>query len=127
MIGGTFDELQMVRLALTALDQRLRTEGRGRPFVLEELLSQLATVRGRPEPPPMDGNAESPEDADVLLLTYPEAARRLSVSVRTVERKVQAGELPARGMGRSARIHRNDLQAYADGLPARTAPDRTTA
>jgi excisionase family DNA binding protein len=57
-------------------------------------------------------------DPTLVLLTPAEAARRLSISVRTLERQIAAGHFPQpRRIGRSVRILASDLQAYAQGLP----------
>lgn len=50
---------------------------------------------------------------DVLYLTIPEAARRLSVSQRFIERLIAAGVLPVHRFGRAVRIHRDTLDHLA--------------
>ena len=40
-----------------------------------------------------------------MMVTIPEAARRLKVSVPTVRRQVKAGELPVVHVGKSVRIN----------------------
>jgi excisionase family DNA binding protein len=47
------------------------------------------------------------------LLTYQQAARRLSCSIWTVKRRVRAGELPIHRLGRMVRISEADLARYA--------------
>ena len=54
--------------------------------------------------------------ADRLLITKDEAAERLGVSVRTVERLVATGRLPQVHVERLARFRVKDLEAYVDGL-----------
>ena len=49
-------------------------------------------------------------------MTKSEAAERLSVSVRTVERLVATGRLPQVHVARLARFRVKDLEAYVDGL-----------
>jgi excisionase family DNA binding protein len=49
---------------------------------------------------------------DRLLLTKPEAAERLGVSIRTVERLVAGGRLPQLHVGRAVRLRVSDLEAY---------------
>ena len=45
------------------------------------------------------------------LLNREEAATMLRVSVRTVDRLIEAGELPAARVGRAVRVARADVQA----------------
>ena len=49
-------------------------------------------------------------------MTKGEAAERLGVSVRTIERLVATGRLPQVHIERSARFRVRDLEAYVDGL-----------
>jgi len=57
-------------------------------------------------------------DPTLVLLTPVEAARRLSVSLRTLERQIAAGKFPQpRRLGRSVRILASDLEPYARALP----------
>jgi excisionase family DNA binding protein len=54
---------------------------------------------------------------DRLLVTYQEAARRLSVSTRTVNRLIARGDLPRVMLGDNCpRITVEDLEAFARGL-----------
>ena len=76
----------------------------------------LAT--GRQEPPEFGSGSHLP---DVVAVTYSEAARRLSVSERTVERLIGSGALPAVAIGGCPRIRATDLTAYVEGRPVRTA------
>ncbi len=74
-----------------------------------------------------------------LLLTKKEAAEAIAVSERTLERLIQAGEIPTvriNGAGFRAivRIHRADLERWAESLttivpaaPGTTAADRLLA
>lgn len=63
-----------------------------------------------------DDGAMSP-----LVYTYAEAAERLRVSERTVQRLVAEGRLPAVEVGtRNPRITRQDLEEYVAGLRAPT-------
>lgn len=57
-----------------------------------------------------------------LLLDLDEAARRLSMSRRTVQSLVYAGELPAVRIGRSRRIPLIDLEAFVGRLREEVAP-----
>ncbi|WP_158550664.1 helix-turn-helix domain-containing protein [Geodermatophilus sp. TF02-6] len=60
--------------------------------------------------------------ADRLLVTKGEAAQRLSVSVRTIERLVAAGRLPLVHVERAARFRVSDLETYVHELSEMPAP-----
>lgn len=45
------------------------------------------------------------------LLTRQQAAERVGCNVRTIDRRIRAGELPARRSGRLVRIDPEDLDA----------------
>jgi excisionase family DNA binding protein len=51
-----------------------------------------------------------------LLVTKNEAAERLGVSVRTIERLVAAGRLPQVHVERLARFRVTDLEAFTESL-----------
>jgi excisionase family DNA binding protein len=68
------------------------------------------------------GAAHSRRVADCLLVTKGEAAERLSVSVRTIERLVAAGRLPLVHVERAARFRVRDLEAYVNDLSEEQAP-----
>ena len=51
-----------------------------------------------------------------LLITKGEAAERLGVSVRTLERLVATGRVPQVQIERLARFRVKDLESYVDGL-----------
>lgn len=64
-----------------------------------------------------------------MYLTPRDVASRWQVNVRTVERKIQSGELPVVRFGpRIVRIKREDLEAYearcSEAAPASTPPER---
>ena len=59
---------------------------------------------------------------DRLLITKGEAAERLGVSIRTVERLVAAGRLRQLHVERLARFRVSDLEAYVDSLAEGAAP-----
>ena len=50
--------------------------------------------------------------SDPVLMTLDEAAERLLVSRRTVERAIAAGRLSRIKIGKAVRIHPDDLDAY---------------
>ena len=56
-------------------------------------------------------------------VTQTEAARVLSVSLRTVHNLIRRGDLPAYKIGRNTRVRRSDLDAMATArpIPARSA------
>ena len=76
-------------------------------------------------------------DDDDQLLTYDQAAERLSVSVSTVKRLIAAGELPRVQLGpNSPRIAAADVRSFIDrmkshgndgGKPSRTKKGTETA
>lgn len=63
-----------------------------------------------------------------LIVTVPEAARRLSVSTRTAERLIASGELRSVRVGRLRRVTVADLDVYVEnirldvGLPGPVLP-----
>ena len=59
-------------------------------------------------------------------MTKGEAAERLGVSVRTIERLVATGRLPQVHIERSARFRVRDLEAYVDGLTGSASGDVIT-
>jgi excisionase family DNA binding protein len=55
-----------------------------------------------------------------LLITMEQAAQRLAISRRTLERLMAAGEFPSPlKLGRSARVEAKDVDAYCAQLRAR--------
>jgi excisionase family DNA binding protein len=108
--------------ALSGHVRRLHFQGIPVPSDVEELalfLRQLA--RSRQEPPLVAVASERRNYSrmpDQLLITKGEAAERLGVSVRTVERLVATGRLPQVHVERSARFRVKDLESYVEGLPA---------
>ena len=63
-------------------------------------------------------SASRPESAEPsLLLRLPEAARLLGLSLAYIYVLKDAGKIRVRSIGRAARIHRDDLEAFAAGLP----------
>jgi excisionase family DNA binding protein len=61
--------------------------------------------------------AAAPSASEVLAVDYRTAAQRLGVSVRTLKRRVAAGELPVVEIGGCRRIRESDLEAYVASLP----------
>lgn len=68
-----------------------------------------------PENSPSYSPASTPKDS--VLLTYPETARALTISRRTLERMVSGGMFPQPlKVGGSSRFHRDDVANYLEQL-----------
>jgi excisionase family DNA binding protein len=77
--------------------------------------------------PSIDDPAHDPVVADVLVVTYVDAGRRIGgVSKRTVQRLVASGALPAVDIGGSPRIRVADIEAYITSLGPRNFRDTIT-
>ncbi len=113
-------------VALSVHVRNLRQAGAAVPAEVEELAGVLTwCVRARPQATPVDGGSDAAHArrvADRLLVTKVEAAERLSVSVRTIERLVAAGRLPLVHVERAARFRVSDLEAYVHDLSEEQAP-----
>jgi len=116
-----------VAFALSHHVRRLDREAMPVPGEVEELahfLKHLARIR-------QDSSTLADEVAtaqyafmpDRLLVTKGEAAQRLCVSVRTIERLVATGRLPQVRVERLARFRVRDLEAYVNSLGENHAPD----
>ena len=55
------------------------------------------------------------------LLTTPEAAQRLGITLARVQQLIWKGRLPARKIGRDYVINEDDLKLVADRKPGRPA------
>jgi len=76
-------------------------------------------VRTRQAETGVNGDYGTPQVVPVgrrLLITKAEAAERLGISVRTVERLIAAGRLPLVHVEGAARLRVADLEAYVDAL-----------
>jgi excisionase family DNA binding protein len=117
-------------VALSRHVRDLRQAGCAVPPEVDELAMFLAhAVRTRPHATPLDDEGDaghSPGVADRLLVTKGEAAWRLGVSVRTVERLVVAGRLPLVHVERAARLRVTDLEAFVHDLSEEQATDCET-
>lgn len=126
--GQLPEVLRHLTMALSGHVQRLRLEGFVVPRELEDLTCLLTYLaRSRQEPPPSAVRDELRHDGrmpDRLLVTKAEAAERLGVSLRTVERLAATGRLKQVHVERSARIRVKDLESYVDSLaePTGAAP-----
>jgi excisionase family DNA binding protein len=67
------------------------------------------------------------ENLDVLLLTAPEAARKLAVSERTLWGLTHRAEIPCVRIGRAVRYDPADLRAWIAARKAETARDQPGA
>ncbi len=116
--------------AMSSHVRNLRQTGAAVPAEVEELAGLLTRcVRTRPNATPVDGGSDAahpPRMADRLLVTKAEAAERLSVSVRTIERLVAAGRLPLVHVESAARFRVSDLETYVHDLSETQAPQRGT-
>jgi excisionase family DNA binding protein len=88
---------------------------------LSALLTFLVSVRHHP-PTVADGTIHHARMSSRLLLTKSEAAERLGVSVRSIERLVASGQLPQVQLGGLARFRASDLEAFVSGLPRHSTP-----
>ncbi len=90
------------------------------PREVEELTVLLMHLgRIRQDPPALAGESGTAQYArmpDRLLVTKSEAAERLGVSVRTIERLVATGQLAQVHVERLARFRLSDLESYVNGL-----------
>ena len=108
-----------LRLALSRHVRQLHQAGLPVPREVEELaelLKDLANLRSGAPAPPDQPDAPTTRRPDSLLVTKAEAAERLGVSVRTLERLVATGRLRQVHVERLARLRVSDLEAYVKGL-----------
>jgi excisionase family DNA binding protein len=129
--GGASQPPELVRHLAVALSRHVRDLRRAGTFIpaeVEELATFLAqAVRSRPQATPVADVTEAehpPPVVERLLVTKGEAAERLGVSVRTIERLVSARRLPLVHVERAARFRVSDLKAYVHGLAAEDTPPR---
>jgi excisionase family DNA binding protein len=128
--GGTRWIPEIVRhmsLTLCGLVRRMHQEGLPIPREVEELtafLVHLARVRLDSSAPAGElGPAHDSRVPDRLLVRKSEAAERLGVSVRTIERLVATGRLRQVQVERLARFRVSDLEAYVESLADDAAQD----
>jgi excisionase family DNA binding protein len=119
-----------IALALSQYVRQLHRKGLHAPVDVEELAALLAALSGerpgaprsaadRRLPPSLAGRSGMTQHTHVpdrLLVTKREAAARLSVSVRTLERLAATGSLPQVQIGRLPRFRVSDLEAYVKSL-----------
>jgi excisionase family DNA binding protein len=116
-----------VAFALSHHVRRLHREALPVPGEVEELahfLKHLARIRqGSSTLADEVATAQYAFMPDRLLVTKGEAAQRLCVSVRTIERLVATGRLPQVRVERLARFRVRDLEAYVNSLGENHASD----
>jgi len=127
--GGTRrhpDVITHLALALSRYVRELRHACIPVPAEIEELTAFLTgRVRSRQEATALDDYLRAAHHAGVagqLLVSKAEAAERLCVSVRTIERLVAAGQLRMVHVERAARLRVADLEAYVHNLAEDRAP-----
>lgn len=110
------DLITHLAIALSRHTRELRRSGLPVPQEIEDLAAALMqSVMSRQESSFVGSFMRRTDHAGVtdrLLLTKPEAAERLGVSIRTVERLVAGGRLPQLHVGRAVRLRVSDLEAY---------------
>jgi excisionase family DNA binding protein len=120
------DLIVHLAMALSRHVVERRRDCRSVPAEIEELATVLVHfVRSRLETTTVDGLVGAAHDAfvmDRLLLTRREAAERLGVSERTIDRLVASGRLPVVHVERAARLRVSDLEAYVQGLADAPTP-----
>jgi len=127
--GGAAQPPELVRHLAVALSRHVRDLRQAGAFIppeVEELATFLAqAVRSRPQATPVADVTEAehaPPVVERLLVTKGEAAERLGVSVRTVERLVAAGRLTLVHVERAARFRVSDLKVYVHELAEAETP-----
>jgi len=120
--------VQHLAVALCLHVRRLNYERVPVPREVEELAIFLTRL-GRthpdlPTPRHESGRTSRVPTPDPLLVTKAEAAQRLGVSVRTVERLVATGRLAQVRVERSARFRVRDLETYVESLAESRPADR---
>jgi len=86
---------------------------------LGDVVTMLAGVRRRPEMTSVDEPLPAAH-AEPMLLRYPEAAARLAISERHLQRLISQGRLRRVRLGASARVHRDDLDTYMSAVRQET-------
>lgn len=120
--------------ALRLLEGRLQGSGRRLTLGAIDLREMaLRSLRGQERPgaarsgQPSAKPCERTQDQHVeQLLTLDEAAGLLAVSVRTLRRMVDAGQIPSVRIGRARRFRAADLEAATTTTPTHEAATAST-
>ena len=125
-VSRMHDVVRHVALALSRYICQLHHDGIAAPCELEELAALLGLlVKSRQDVTCIaDGVRVShhPCVESRLLITKREAAERIGVSVRTVERLAASGRLPLVHIERSVRFRVTDVEAFVQSLAGRRPP-----
>ena len=112
--------LKHLTIALCRHVRHLHQEGLAVPPEIEELAALLICIaRTRQASPITAGEPAAAHHVRMperLLVRKSEAAERLGVSVRTIERLVATRQLPQLNVERLARFRVSDLEAYVNSL-----------
>lgn len=123
--------LAHLAVALSRYLKEAAREGRGVPAELVAVLDFATDAVRERQGAPTVGVCADPDHAGgmsaKLLLTRREVANLLGVSMRTLERRIAAGELPLVMVGGVPRVRRADLDKYVAGLGPRTFRDTVEA
>jgi excisionase family DNA binding protein len=68
-----------------------------------------------------------PQETKALLLTRPEAAARLAISLRTLDEQIAVGNIPVCRIGRSVRFRPASLDYFVQANETRIHPKRRAA
>lgn len=108
--------------ALAPILRRYREAGMRAPADIEALAQWARVVKSALS---VDLPLDLPDDAPVaLLLSLPDVATELACSVSKVKKIVADGLLATVDFDGVRRVHRDDLDAYVQGLRARPMIDR---
>jgi excisionase family DNA binding protein len=125
--SGLPEILKHLTVALCRHVRQLHREGLHVPPEVEELAAVLICIARTRQVSPItageSGGAHHVRMPDRLLVSKSEAAKRLGVSVRTIERLVATGRLPQVNVERLARFRVSDLEAFVNSLTESHARD----
>ncbi|HEV2069473.1 MAG TPA: helix-turn-helix domain-containing protein [Acidimicrobiales bacterium] len=119
VVAVALDATSRRHLARALEERRHWCRANGAPFPAGLAQLELLAASNGQERPKQTGADLVAEAAPVAIaFTYEEAGAVLSVSARTIRRLVEEGRLRAITVGgpRTPRIHRSDLEAYAESL-----------
>ncbi len=124
--GRQPDIVAHLATALARHVRELRLGGAPVPTEIEELAAIFVQhVRSRLDQTIVDKSlwpTHAAAVAERLLVTKQEAAERLGVSERTIDRLVAAGRLPLVHVERAARLRVSDLESFVNELPKKPGP-----